>query len=212
MSTQSAPQQTVFLVDDDHSVCESICNLMESEGLQVRSFGSSEEFLAEWTSAASGCLVLDVRLPGMSGMELLNRLNELRLGLPVIIMTAHGDIPMVRKALKTGAVEFLTKPFQADELLQAVRQGFEIDRARRREDAIVKALLERFDSLSERERQVFEFVTDGLMNKEIADKLHLSLVTIKLYRGQVMDKMQANSFAELVKMREKMAAYRTSAK
>lgn len=119
---------------------------------------------------------------------------------------------MVRKALKTGAVEFLTKPFQADELLQAVRQGFEIDRARRREDAIVKALLERFDSLSERERQVFEFVTDGLMNKEIADKLHLSLVTIKLYRGQVMDKMQANSFAELVKMREKMAAYRTSAK
>lgn len=201
-------QQTVFLIDDDVSVCESLCNLIESAGLQVRSFGSSEEFQDAWTPSMPGCLVLDVRLPGMSGMELLSCLVESEARIPVIIMTAHGDIPMVRKALKTGAVEFLTKPFQDEELLHAIQQGFEIDRARRQEDSLVKTTLACFESLSERERQVFELVTDGLMNKEIADKLNLSLVTIKLYRRQVMDKMHADSLADLVKMREKILSRR----
>lgn len=200
----SVAQQTVFLVDDDPFVCESLCDLIESAGLSVQSFGSSEDFIENWQPDMPGCLVLDVRLPGMSGMELLNQLNDMGLQIPIIIMTAHGDIPMVRKALKAGAVEFLTKPFQDDELLGAIQQGFELDRSRRRNRAAFHSVRARYESLSDRERQVFESVTEGLMNKEIADKLHLSLPTIKLYRRQVMDKMQASSLADLVKMREKI--------
>jgi FixJ family two-component response regulator len=152
----------------------------------------------------AGCLVLDVRLPGMSGMELHAKLVESQVSIPVIIMTGHGDMPMVRKALKAGAVEFLIKPFQDEELLQAVEQAFERDRARRQAGNLVNSIQSRAETLTPREREVMALVTAGLTNKEIAQQLYLSLVTIKLHRGNVMKKMQAGSLADLVKMSEKI--------
>ena len=199
-----ASQQTVFIVDDDPSICESLCDLIESAGLVTRQFRSAEEFLSACTAEMAGCLLLDVRLPGMSGMELQSRLAKLRLTIPIIIMTAHGDIPMVRNALKAGAIEFLTKPFQDEELLAAIDEAFAFDRAQRSARSREQSILDRVKSLSERERQVLELVTTGLLNKQIADHLNLSLVTVKLYRRQVMDKMQAESLADLVKMWEKV--------
>jgi FixJ family two-component response regulator len=198
-------RQTVFLVDDDPSVRSALGNLVESAGLPVKPFGSAEEFLAYWQEAMAGCLVLDVRLPGMSGMELLSRLNT-RGGIPVIIMTAHGDIPMVKKALKSGAAEFLTKPFTDDDLLNAIEQAFAADRARRYTEALLASIQTRYASLSPREHQVFELVTQGMMNKEMAGELNLSIATVKLYRRQVMEKMQADSLAELVRMRDRIAS------
>jgi FixJ family two-component response regulator len=205
MST-SLPElkQTVFLVDDDPSVRSALGNLIESAGLSVQLFSSAEEFLAYWQVPMAGCLVLDVRLPRMSGMELLGRLSALA-AIPVIIMTAHGDIPMVKKALKAGATEFLTKPFNDDELLNAILQAFEADWARRQSEAALSSIRARHASLSERERQVFELVTQGKLNKEIADELHLSVVTVKLYRRQLMEKMEADSLADLVRMRERIS-------
>jgi len=198
--------QTVYLIEDDASVCEALCDLLESAGIGVQRFGSAEEFLGSLTADMPGCLVLDVRLPGLSGMELQTRLAETGIPIPIIIMTAHGDIPMVRKALKAGAVEFLTKPFQDSELLEAIDQAFAADRARRQAESLIRSISARYDSLTARERQVIEMVTDGMMNKEIADELHLSLVTVKLYRKQVMEKMQADSLADLVKIRQKLGS------
>jgi FixJ family two-component response regulator len=196
--------QTVFVVDDDSSVCEALKDLIESVGLAVRHFASAEEFLLGWNSRMAGCLVLDVRLPGITGMELQSRMADAGQSMPIIIMTAHGDIPMVRKALKTGAVEFLTKPFHDDELLQAIEQAFERDRKTRAASALERSILSRFETLSPRERQVMELVTTGMTNKEIAATLDLSIVTVKLYRGQVMEKMQAESLADLVKMSQRI--------
>jgi FixJ family two-component response regulator len=156
----------------------------------------------------AGCLVLDVRLPGMSGLELQSRLIKSDLAIPIIIMTAHGDIPMVRNAMKAGAVEFLTKPFQDDELLTAIKQAFARDRTQRTAKALESSIVERWKSLSERERQVLQMVTAGMLNKQIADELALSLITVKIYRRQVMDKMQAETFADLVKMWERLKASR----
>ncbi len=206
MTDPVAPElrQTVFIVDDDPAICESLCDLIESAGLPTRQFNSAEEFLGECTPEMAGCLVLDVRLPGMSGMELQNKLVKSGMGLPIIIMTAHGDIPMVRNAMKAGAIEFLTKPFQDEELLTAIEQAFAFDRKQRTVRSRERSILERVKSLSERERQVLELVTAGLLNKQIADRLTLSLVTVKMYRRQVMDKMQADSLADLVKMWEKV--------
>lgn len=192
--------ETVFLVDDDPAVRLSISDLLESANIQSRSFSSAEEFLKEWQPYMSGCLLLDVRLPGVSGIELQSQLASRGESIPIIIMTAHGDIPMVRKVLKAGAVEFLTKPFQDHELLEAVDQAFLMHRQSRQRGDVLQSIRERIQTLSERERQVLELVTAGLTNKEIGAKLHLSIVTIKLYRGQVMRKMQAGTFAELVKM------------
>jgi len=200
--------QTVFIVDDDSSVCEALRDLIESVGLAVRHFASAEEFLQSWNNEMAGCLVLDVRLPGITGMELQSRMVDAGQSIPIIIMTAHGDIPMVRKALKTGAVEFLTKPFHDDELLQAIEQAFETDRAIRRASALERSILSRFETLSPRERQVMELVTTGMTNKEIAATLDLSIVTVKLYRGQVMEKMQAESLADLVKMSQRIKPQR----
>ncbi len=194
----------MYVVDDDAAIRAGLCDLLESAGVKTRAFSSAEDFLEAWELEMTGCLVLDVRLPGMTGMELQSRLVESGIGLPVIIMTGHGDMPMVKKALKAGAVEFLIKPFQDDELLQAVEQAFAIDLARRASDDLVGSLQARAGKLTERERQVMEMVTTGMTNKEIAEKLFLSLVTVKLYRGQVMRKMQADSLAELVKMSEKI--------
>jgi FixJ family two-component response regulator len=199
-------QQTVFIVDDDPAICESLSDLMESAGLVTRQFGSAEEFLSASSPELAGCLVLDVRLPGMSGMELQHKLLKSQQPIPIIIMTAHGDIPMVRNAMKAGAVEFLTKPFQDEELLTAIEQAFALDRARRSAKSVERSILERWKTLSERERQVLEMVTTGLLNKQIADRLNLSLITVKLYRRQVMDKMQAETFADLVKMWERLKA------
>lgn len=202
-SAQHEPRQTAFIVEDDPAIGEALCDLFDSAGVAARYFGSAEEFTEAWNPAMPGCLVLDVRLPGMSGMELQAQLVESGIEIPIILMTAHGDIPMVRKALKAGAVEFLTKPFQDEELLQAVEQAFALDRERRKKSRIAASIRARVQSLSERERQVVELVTTGLTNREIADRLFLSVVTIKLYRRLAMEKMGAESLADLVKMWEK---------
>jgi FixJ family two-component response regulator len=198
--------QRVFIVDDDPAICESLCNLIESAGLETTQYASAEEFLESCTPDMAGCLLVDVRLPGMSGLELQNHLIKSGIAVPVIIMTAHGDIPMVRNAMKADAVEFLTKPFQVEELLAAIEQAFARDRIQRAARVVEESIIERWRTLSERERQVLEMVTAGKLNKQIADELDLSLITVKLYRRQVMDKMQAETFADLVKMRERMKA------
>lgn len=202
--TQPVFQQSVFIVDDDPAICDSLCNLIESAGMVSRPFASAEEFLEVSSPEMAGCLLLDVRLPGMSGMELQNRLVRSGLPVPIIVMTGHGDIPMVRNALKAGAVEFLTKPFQDGELLSAIEQAFALDRAQRTAKTLETSIVARWRTLSERERQVLELVTTGMLNKQIADRLHLSLITVKLYRRQVMEKMQAETFADLVKMWERL--------
>ena len=200
----SRQTQTIFLVDDDPTVCEALRDLLESAGFDVKQFDSAERFLADWAPEMAGCLLLDVRLPGLSGLELQMKLAEANRSIPIIIMTAHGDVPMVRKALKAGAIDFLSKPFQGDELLRAVEQALATDRARRFSETLMSSIAARYDTLSDRERQVMQLVTDGMTNKEIADELHLSLVTVKFHRKQVMDKMQTDSLAELVRMREKL--------
>ncbi len=205
-TSQAISEQTVFVVDDDSSICEALCDLLESAGLATRHYSSAETFLDAWTPDMAGCVVLDVRLPGMSGMELQSLLAETGLSIAVIIMTAHGDVPMVRKALKTGAVEFLTKPFQDEELLQAIREAFARDHAFRNARTLEESILARLETLTPRERQVMQLVTDGMTNREIGEALEISIVTVKLHRGQVMVKMQANSLADLVKMSERIRA------
>jgi FixJ family two-component response regulator len=202
MSLDDSRNQTVFIVDDDPAIREGLADLLESAGRNTQQFGSAEEFLERWRPEMAGCLLLDVRLPGVNGMELQGKLADSGMSIPVIIMTAHGDMPMVRKALKAGAIEFLIKPFEDDELLQAVEQGLEADSRLRRTDTLVSSIQARAETLTERERQVLTLVAAGLTNKEIAERLYLSLVTIKLHRGQVMRKMQAESLPDLVRMWE----------
>lgn len=196
--------ETVFIVDDDESIGEGLKNLLESVGIGAEHFLSAESFQEQWDRSRGGCLLLDARLPGMSGMDLQEKLNAAGIGIPIIFMTAHGDVPMVRKVLKAGAVEFLTKPFQLEELLHAVRQAFALDRERRGNEAVENSILAQVNSLSEREREVLAMVTAGLLNKQIAAQLNLSEITIKLHRRHVMDKMQAESLADLVKMCERI--------
>jgi len=200
----SGATETVFIVEDDLSLREGLCDLLDGAGLKTACFSKAEDFVESWAPEMAGCLLLDVRLPGMSGMEMQTRMVELGIALPIIFMTAHGDIPMVRKALKAGAVEFLTKPFNSQELLESVQQAFARDRAIRRAESQLSTIQARFETLSERERQVLQLVTAGLTNKEIGEQLHLSIVTIKLHRGQGMRKMQAESLADLVKIWERI--------
>lgn len=183
-------------------------NLLESVGIAAQSFATAEAFAKEWNPASAGCLLLDARLPGISGVEFQEQLQKSGIAFPVIFMTAHGDVPMVRKVLKAGAIEFLVKPFQKEELLHAVEHAFALDRTRRKSDDLNNAIQTKADTLTQRERQVMELVTAGLTNKEIADKLYLSIVTIKLHRSQVMRKMGAGSLADLVKMSEKLSESR----
>jgi len=197
-------RETVFIVDDDASICEGLCNLLEAVGIRAEHFPSAEAFRERWSGAMAGCLLLDARLPGMSGVEFQELLRASGISIPVIFMTAHGDIPMVRKVMKAGAVEFLTKPFQKEELLHAVEQAFASDRMRREEETILNSIRARIDSLTDREREVMAMVTAGLLNKQIAAELNLSEITVKLHRRHVMDKMQAGSLAELVKMCERV--------
>jgi FixJ family two-component response regulator len=208
MSTQAAtanPQhETVFIVDDDASIGEGLSNLLESVGLNAEHYLSAEDFLAHWSSARPGCLVLDVRLPGMTGVEFQEKMRQSGIEIPIIFMTAHGDIPMVRKVMRAGAVEFLTKPFEAQELLHAIEYALANDRARRKEQTELNSIRASIDSLTPREREVMALVTAGLLNKQIAAELGLSEITVKLHRRHVLEKMQADSLADLVKMTEKI--------
>ena len=210
--TSMDQRETVFIVDDDASIREGVSNLLEAVGINAKCYATAEGFSAHWSNAMAGCLLLDARLPGIGGVEFQERLRTSGAQIPVIFMTAHGDIPMVRKVMKAGAVEFLTKPFQKEELLNAVEQAFASDRARRMEKAILDSIQARIDSLTPREREVMDMVAIGLTNKEIAERLYLSVVTIKLHRGQVMRKMQAESLADLGKMSEKINTHRSGAK
>lgn len=197
-------RETVFIVDDDESIREGLSNLLEAVGINAKCFSTAEGFSAHWSDAMAGCLLLDARLPGIGGVEFQERLRKSGAKIPVIFMTAHGDIPMVRKVMKAGAVEFLTKPFQKEELLHAIEQAVAADRARRKEEAILDSIQTRIDSLTPREREVMALVTAGLLNKQIAGELNLSEVTVKMHRRQVMEKMRAGSLAELVRICERV--------
>jgi FixJ family two-component response regulator len=204
--TAISARETVFIVDDDTSICEGLSNLLESVGVAAEHYPSAEAFREQWDNARPGCLLLDARLPGMSGVEFQEQMRNAGIAIPVIFMTAHGDMPMVRKVMKTGAVEFLIKPFQKEELLHAVEQAFLSDREWRREQEILKSIRTRIDSLSAREREVMAMVTAGLLNKQIAAELNLSEITVKLHRRRVMEKMRADSLADLVKLCERIKA------
>ena len=196
--------ETIFLIDDDISVREGLTALIESMNLPVRSFGSAADFLTAQPVEAEGCVVLDVNMPGMNGLDLQREMNAAGIPLPVIFLTGHGDIPMTVRALKAGAVHFLTKPVREDDLLAAIRQALETDRQTRTERTEMRRLRERFDLLAPRERQVMQLVTSGRLNKQIAYELGISERTIKLYRGQVMRKMGADSLADLVQQAQKL--------
>ena len=200
---EPAPQ-TVFIVDDDTAICEGLCNLLDSVGIAAEHYSSVEHFLQHWNSSMAGCLVLDVRLPGMTGVEFQEKMKQSGIEIPIIFMTAHGDIPMVRKVMKAGAVEFLTKPFDVQELLAAIEQAFARDRDRREDESASRAIQSCVDKLTSREREVMAMVTAGLLNKQIAAELKLSEITVKLHRRHVMEKMQADSLAELVKRCERL--------
>jgi FixJ family two-component response regulator len=202
-NARSEAVQTVFIVDDDPSICEGLSNLLESVGIPTESCPSAETFQDRWVPENAGCLLLDVRLPGISGVQFQEQMRATGIDLPIIFMTAHGDIPMVRKVMKGGAVEFLTKPFQKEELLQAVREAFAMDRTKRAKEEGLREIRGRIDSLSPREREVMHRVTAGLLNKQIAAELNLSEITVKLHRRHVMEKMRADSLAELVKLCER---------
>jgi FixJ family two-component response regulator len=197
-------QATVFIVDDDDGVRQSLTNLIRSVGLRVESFSSAQEFLRSKRLDVPGCLVLDVRLPGLSGLDLQKRMVEADMEIPIIFITGHGDIPMTVRAMKAGAVEFLTKPFRDQDLLDAVQQALERDRTARAQRGEIEDLRARLESLTPRERQVMRLVVAGLLNKQIAGKLGTSETTIKIHRHQVMEKMGADSLAELVRMADRL--------
>jgi RNA polymerase sigma factor (sigma-70 family) len=198
------PAPMVFVVDDDPSIRRAIKRLIGSVGLQVELFGSAQEFLLGKRADAPSCLVLDIRLPGISGLDFQHELAEANIHIPIIFITAHGDIPMTVRAMKAGAVEFLTKPFRDQDLLDAIHLALERDRGRRRQDAELAALRERFELLSPREREVVAMVVSGMLNKQIAAQIGTTENTVKVHRSRAMEKMQANSLADLIKMIERL--------
>ena len=198
------PTPIVFVVDDDPSVRRAIKRLIGSVGLQVELFGSAQEFLQAKRPDVPACLVLDIRLPGKSGLDFQRELAEANIRIPIIFITAHGDIPMTVRAMKAGAVEFLTKPFRDQDLLEAVQLALERDRAKRQQEAETAALRERYESLTPREREVLPLVVSGLLNKQIAAEIGTSETTAKVHRSQLMRKMGADSLADLVRMAERM--------
>jgi FixJ family two-component response regulator len=194
----------VYVVDDDASVREALSNLLESVGLYAELFGSTEEFLKATRPAVPSCLVLDVTLPGMNGLEFQELLSKTGNPIPIVFITAFGDIPMTSRAMKAGAVEFLAKPFQKDDLLTAIDQALAKDSAQRAVEASISALRAREDELTPREHEVMALVVTGMINKQIADKLGISEVTVKIHRRQVMLKMAAPSLADLVRMSDRL--------
>ena len=201
---KSAAVPTVFIVDDDRGMRQSIQDLVESVGLRAESFATGEEFLRRKRTNDLSCLVLDVRLPQMSGLDFQQQLAEADVQIPIIFVTAHGDVPMSVKALKSGAVEFLTKPFRDQDLLDAIHQALQRDRTDRERQAEIHDLQQRYHALTAREREVMTLVVSGMLNKQIASQIGASEATVKIHRGHVMQKMQAGSVVDLLRMADKL--------
>jgi len=195
---------TVFIIDDDRGMRQAVQDLVESVGLRAESFATGQEFLGRQPTTDPSCLVLDVRLPQMSGLDFQRRLVEVGMYVPIIFITAHGDVPMSVRALKSGAVEFLTKPFRDQDLLDAIQQALQRDRAAREQQAEVHELHGRYQALTPREREVMGLVVSGMLNKQIASEIGASEATVKIHRGNLMQKMQAGSLIELVRMADKL--------
>jgi FixJ family two-component response regulator len=198
----------VFVVDDDPSMRKALSNLFRSVGLRAEVFGSARELLESELPEVASCLVLDIRLPGPSGLDFQAELAKANIQIPIIFMTGHGDIPMTVKAMKAGAVDFLTKPFRDQDMLDAVAIAIERDRARRKDEKIVAELRAVFETLTARERDVLALVASGLMNKQIAAEIGLAEITVKIHRGHIMRKMGAKSLADLVRMAEMLGVRR----
>ena len=201
------PAPTVFVVDDDPSIREAVASLLRSVDLEVRTFGSSQDFLQSQRPDGPGCLILDVRLPGLSGLDLQQVLSRSHADVPIIFITAHADIPMSVSAMKAGAVEFLTKPFREQDLLDAVRSAVDWDRARRQRDDGVDEVRRRYETLTARERQILKLVVNGKLNKQAAALLGISEITVKVHRCQVMRKMNAKTLAGLLQMMARLETY-----
>jgi FixJ family two-component response regulator len=211
MMTMATEQQKplVLVIDDDPSVRNGLTLLFRSVGFETKSFGSAQEFVQTKLPDVPSCLVLDVRLPGQSGLDFQAELARANIHIPIIFMTGHGDIPMTVQAMKGGAVDFLAKPFRDQEMLDAVATAIERDRKRRESDKVVSDLLSLFDTLSPREREVMALVSSGLMNKQVAAEMNLAEITVKIHRGHIMKKMRARSLADLVRMAETLGVRRT---
>ena len=212
MKEQPTVESLVFVVDDDSSVRASLKSLLESIGLHVELFESADDFLKSKIPDVACCLVLDVRLPGLSGLEFQEELAKSGLNFPIIFLTGHADIPMTVQAMKAGAVEFLTKPCRDQDLLHAVRTALERDRVRRKDQMHTALLRAQSDSLTAREKEVMGFVAAGLLNKQIAAEMDITEVTVKMHRGNIMRKMQARSLADLVRMADLLGISRTKSK
>jgi len=197
----------VHVVDDEPSIRNSTKELAESVGLQVRTFAAAQEFLGSQRPDVPGCLVLDVRLPGLSGLDLQRELGKMKNPLPIIFITGHGDIPMSVRAMKAGAIDFLAKPYRHQDLLDAIARAIECDRLDRRERAEVAELRSRYESLTPREREVMGFLVKGLLNKQVGAELGMTLPTVKFHRAHVMQKMKVGSIAELVRICERLEAH-----